>query len=553
VDPLWIVLLGTAVMVVCLMMFRLPAFLALVLGGLTVAVLTPNETRQWQVLRREAVEVMHWNPGTGELEFARTSKQPNEGWVRTFYRTNESIQASERALLSGPLKREQHEWQLTRFDLEKLNSKGFWLVSETIWAESVKAAAQHPLEVVAEGFGATCRSIGLLIVLAAIIGQCLTDSGAAERIVRWIQDRLGESRAPQGFALSGFLLGIPVFFDTVFYLLMPLGRGLSAKTGRNFLLYTLSIVAGATMAHSLVPPTPGPLFAANAFGVPLGMMMLGGLVVGGLPVVAGLAYAHWANRRWPQPLRAIAGAAPIVTPADSAGRGLPALGWSLLPIVLPLLLIAGRETLGALAPDGSVPRGVPVGLARAVRFLGESQMALLLGTVAAVLLLTWRNRWLWAALKTALAPAVESGGVILLITAAGGAFGAALRQTDVASRLSQFSGDSGYALLVAAFGITALVRIAQGSATVAMITAAGVIAPLMAGASLPYHPLYLALAVGCGSKPIPWFNDSGFWIISRMSGMTETETLRSASVMMSLMGVVGFVLVLLGAWLLPLG
>ncbi len=551
-DPLWIVLLGTAVMVVCLMVFRLPAFLALVLGGLTVAMLTPNETRQWQVLRSEAAEVVRWNPDTGELGFKPAAKHPDEGWVWVFHRDSDGIREAQRAWLNNSSKTGQADWQLTRTDLETLKAGGFWIASEATWKESVKAAVQHPLEVVAEGFGATCRSIGLLIVLAAIIGQCLTDSGAAERIVGWIQQRLGEERAPQGFALSGFLLGIPVFFDTVFYLLMPLGRGLAAKTGRNFLLYTLSIVAGATMAHSLVPPTPGPLFAANAFGVPLGMMMLGGLVVGGLPVIAGLAYAHWANRRWPQPLRAIAGAAPVVTPTDNAGRGLPALGWSLLPIALPLLLIAGRETLGTLAADGAVPRGVPAGLARAVRFLGESQMALLLGTVAAVLLLTWRNQWRWAALKTALAPAVESGGVILLITAAGGAFGAALRQTDVASRLAQFSGDSGYALLVAAFVITALVRIAQGSATVAMITAAGVIAPLMAGASLPYHPLYLALAVGCGSKPIPWFNDSGFWIISRMSGMTETETLRSASVMMSLMGVIGFGLVLLGAWLLPL-
>ena len=109
-----------------------------------------------------------------------------------------------------------------------------------------------------------------------------------------------------------------------------------------------------------------------------------------------------------------------------------------------------------------------------------------------------------------------------------------------------------FALLIAAFVVTALVRIAQGSATVAMITAAGVVAPLAAAAALPYHPVYLALAVGCGSKPVPWLNDSGFWIISRMSGMTEAETLKTASVMMSLMGGAGFGLVLLGAWLLPL-
>jgi len=184
--------------------------------------------------------------------------------------------------------------------------------------------------------------------------------------------------------------------------------------------------------------------------------------------------------------------------------------------------------------------------------LGQGQFALLAGTLVALLLLAGRNRWDWKSLTAPVSQAVTGGSSLLMITAAGGALGAVIRQTDIAESLASVSAGGGFGLLFAAFGITTLIRIVQGSATVAMITAAGVIAPLAAAAAPHYHPVYLALAIGCGSKPIPWLNDSGFWIISRMSGMTEVETLKTASVMMSLMGCVGFAVVLIGAWLLPL-
>ena len=549
VDPLLIVLVGTVVMVTCLMVFRLHAFLALVAGALVVCLLTPAGIRHWQALRPGAVPVAAWDPAAGIVTFDPKAKLPAEGRVRFFAKRTEGAVSLATALLLHGKDPDGKSWHVTDLSAPVASVEGLWLASSSSWDAAAAQSARHPLDVVADGFGETCRGIGLLIVLASVIGQCLTESGAADRIVRWIQAKLGEPRASLGFALSGFVLGIPVFFDTVFYLLMPLGRGLAARTGRDFLLYTLSIVAGATMAHSLVPPTPGPLFAAGAFGVPIGMMMVGGLVVGGLPVMAGLAYARWANRRWPLPLRPIGGLGAGDAPEQAVPRPgpLPALGLSVLPIALPVVLIAASESLKAFAPATSAS-----GWTEAVHFLGQTQMSLLLGTAVAVLLLVRQSAWRWKVLKDALAPAVASGGVILLITAAGGAFGAALRQTDVASRLAAFSGSGHFALLFAAFAVTALVRIAQGSATVAMITAAGVVAPLAAAATLPYHPVYLALAVGCGSKPVPWLNDSGFWIISRMSGMTETETLRSASVMMSLMGCAGFVLVLLGAWLLPM-
>lgn len=537
-DPLLIAALGTVVMVLCLLALRLHAFLALVLGAFVVSALTPTPNREWFHLRAGAARARQFDPATGSLTPAPKSRPPAEGRVHLVPQA-----PAPNSVAQGSVTVRDGRWHFEPapgHSMAGIGPEPLWIVPDTLWTDARKQARTHPLALVAEGFGNACRSIGLLILLAAVIGRCLTDSLAADRIVGWIQKAVGERRAPEGFAVSGFLLGIPSFFDTVFYLLMPLGRGLAARTGRDFLLYTLTIVSGATMAHSLVPPTPGPIFTANEFGIPIGTMMLGGLCIGCITVPCGVAYARWANRRWPLPLRPLADAGTAT--AVSEGVVPPPLLLSALPILLPIGLIGAAESWKAFAGPGA-----PAAVGEAVRYLGQSQMALLLGTAAAWLLLLRRHGWKPAATKDAIASAVAGGSGILMITAAGGAFGFAIRQTDIADRIASFSGGGHYALLFAAFGITALVRIAQGSATVAMITAAGVVAPIAAGATLPYHPVFLALAIGCGSKPVPWMNDSGFWIIGRMSGMNETETLRSASVMMSLMGVIGFLAVLAGA------
>ena len=159
---------------------------------------------------------------------------------------------------------------------------------------------------VAIAFGDTCEKIGLLIVFASIIGKCLLDSGAAERIVRSMLYVFGEKKAPTAFMVSGFILAIPIFFDTVFYLMIPLARAMGIRHEKSYPLYVMAIVAGGTMAHSLVPPTPGPLFAAGAFGVSIGMMIIMGTVVGLGTSTAGLLYGYWLNIRHNIPLRTTA-------------------------------------------------------------------------------------------------------------------------------------------------------------------------------------------------------------------------------------------------------
>jgi GntP family gluconate:H+ symporter len=417
---------------------------------------------------------------------------------------------------------------------------------------SEEAAAQADRTVpsrVAQGFGDTCTKIGILIAMAAIIGKCLLDSGAADRIVRTALGWFGEKGAPFAFLTSGFALGIPVFFDTVFYLMIPLGKALRTRTGRNYLLYVLTIVCGATMAHSLVPPTPGPLFVAGELGVDLGLMILAGGIVGLFTAGVGYFYAIFANRIWDLPLRASADLS--LEELEAAARvdesELPPFWLSLVPIVLPVVLISGQTILkkgffGVTAPDGVI---------RIADTLGDKTIALTLSAIIAMGTVVWQKRTSLKELSESVQKALASGGVIILITAAGGAFGDVLRQTNVAGLIRDLPDMSPAVICATAWLITTAIRTAQGSATVAMITAVGILSDLATGGDLPFHPVYLALAIGCGSKPVAWMNDSGFWVITRMSGMTEVEGLKYVTPMTTIMGVVGLAVVLIGVTVMP--
>src|SRR4051794_23732324 len=272
---------------------------------------------------------------------------------------------------------------------------------------------------VAEGFAATAKDVAIVIAMAAIVGQGLLVSGAAERIVLTCRRAFGDRHVPLAFLVSAFVLGISLF--TVFYLLIPLAKVMRVRSGRDYLLYVLSIVAGMTMTHSLIPPAPGPLFAAAALKVDLLTMMLGGGIVAACTAVVGYGYAVWANGRWNLPLRDMTG-------DDDAGTGLTAVGddptqlpplWlSLAPILLPVLLIgagAAAETAKASAPGAAASRLLPV-----VRQVGEKNVALTIAAGLGLYLIATRKRDR-AGSAQAVAEALKEGGVIILITAAGGA------------------------------------------------------------------------------------------------------------------------------------
>ncbi len=397
-----------------------------------------------------------------------------------------------------------------------------------------KFANSTAAERVADEFGSTCAKIGLLIAMAGIIGECLLVSGAAESIAAAALRWTGASRAQWAFFLTSFFLGIPVFLATLFCLLLPMAKVMTRRTGRDYLLYILCIIAGGTITHSLVPPAPGPALVAQKLGVPMGSMIAGGIIIGFGAALAGYFFARIVNRRMEFEL-------PVEVdekPAEEK-HTLPPLLLSLLPVVLPLVLIGLQEIF----------RDEKTTLAAVFRTIGHTDIALLIGAVVSLALVArYRPREGSAkAVQTALAHAA----MVVLITAGGGAFGGALQQTGIAEEIGRLVGGQQALALPVVWLVTALVRTAQGSATVAMITAIP-IAKAFLDAGSPVAPVYFAVAIGCGSKPIPWMNDGGFWVVAKMSGMTEKQTLRTMTPMMSLQGVAGLILTMLAAWLVPL-
>ena len=405
----------------------------------------------------------------------------------------------------------------------------------------------------AEGFGRTSTKIGILIAMAAIIGTCLMESGGALRIVRSFLSLLGEKRAPEALAGSSFLLGIPVFFDTLFYLMIPLARALAAQTRKNYVLYVMAIVAGGAMTHSLVPPTPGPLVVAGELGVDLGRMIVGGILVGLVGMTGAFAYARWYNRNHPIELKDTSDQKEnkFLRLAETPDEQLPGLFASLSPILIPVLLIAGKSIVLQFAPTGG--DGIHGMIWDSLMILGDKNLALTMGALLALRQLLKSKLQEKPELAESVKSSLQSAGVIILITGMGGAFGGILQQTSLGLEVSAFVSSQNFgslAILVVAYFTTSVIRIAQGSATVAMVTSIGIVGGLVEQ-GIGIHPVYLALAIGCGAKPIPWMNDSGFWVVGKLSGFTEAETFKTFSIVIALQGVFGGIAVLTLAYFLP--
>lgn len=422
----------------------------------------------------------------------------------------------------------------------------------------VRADDGSPVQIVnrvTTSLGNAVAGIGVLIAMAAIIGKCMLVSGAADRIVKSSLNVLGEKRAPLALMVSGFILSIPVFFDTVFYLLVPLARGLYRNTHKNYVLYLGAIAAGGAITHTLVPPTPGPLLVASALKVDIGLAMMIGLIVGAPSAVIGLAAAAWLNRRLPIAMRPMPGGN-INSPEVHGFTVLPSLAAALVPVLLPVLLISVDTVYKASL--GEDPSATQLHWRDWLGLVGNANFAMVLAALYAIFL-CWKVQ---GHSLTQLADHVEdallSGGVIILITAAGGAFGSLLAMTEIQKVIEAwFAGgeSSGLVVILVAFGLSAILKVAQGSSTVAMIVASSLVAsialPLAAAGTLGFHIAYLVPVIGSGSLMCSWMNDSGFWVFAKMGVLTEGETLRSWTVLLSILSVAGLVITLICVAVVP--
>ncbi|MGE5296562.1 MAG: GntP family permease [Solirubrobacterales bacterium] len=408
---------------------------------------------------------------------------------------------------------------------------------------------------VATAFGTTAGKIGVVIALAAIIGDCLIASGAADRVVRMFVRLLGEKRCEVSLMASGFVLSIPVFFDTVFYLLLPLARSMHRQTKKSYLLLILAMGGGASITHSMVPPTPGPLIIAETLGINLGTMIAIGLLCSIPTAVAVLFLVRWLAKRNDIPMRALDGGRIESDPQPD--DKLPGLLMSVLPIVLPVILITMDTVVSSLA-EGALPDSSLAQVAGITAVLGNPNLAMMLSAAIALHVLWHHRKPGREGLAKMIETSLMSAGVIILITSAGGAFGLMLREAQIGPAIQNLSLGgatqlTGLKLMLMGFFVAFLIKFAQGSSTVSMMTTSAMMATLIPSADvLGYHPVYVACAIGWGAQCGNWMNDSGFWIFAKMGGLTETETLKTWTVTVSSTAVIGLVITMGFAVVLPL-
>ena len=420
-------------------------------------------------------------------------------------------------------------------------------------------------ERVAVALGESVGKIGLVITMAAIIGACMMRSGAAEKIVISFCRALGEKRFPLALGGSGFVLSIPVFYDTVFFLLIPLARSFYKRMRKNYILCLMAICAGAMITHTMVPPTPGPLAIASNLNIEIGQMMMVGLLVGMFLFPVGIGAAYLIDWYMPNPK--------IHLPTDEATsdsdnptadeqyqleqreKQLPSLGWALLPVVLPIILIAFGSYIG-MAYKEVKPEALPTWTGVA-KILGGKEIAMMLAAAMAMLVYYRQKIATAAEMRKDIEAALLDAGLIILITAAGGAFGEMLKLAGIGGTIEEMfqsgSGIAGLSVLITAFCVASVLKLSLGSSTTAMLTASSIIGAMgLTTETLGFNLAYLGLTISCGSLVTSWMNDSGFWLTSRMAGLSETDTLKSVTVLHIIVGCSGFVIILILSQLLPL-
>ena len=417
------------------------------------------------------------------------------------------------------------------------------------------------------GFGNTAGGVGLMIALAAIVGTCMMKSGAADRVVRFLLSIFGEKYAGLALLISGFLLSIPVFFDTVFFLLIPLARAMAVRSGGKYLYFVMAMAGAGAITHSMVPPTPGPLMIADGLGIEVGEAMVAGIIASILPACLVLYLAKWFDSKYNFPMREVAGSSKnsLEVIINKSNEDLPSVFLSFLPIALPVVLISGLSILNLVRMHytnfGGLDSDLGVGFYSVLSFFAEPNMAMALAAVSSVYILLKQsvldnggNRGkLISFLSKELEEPLSTAGMIILITGAGGAFGGMVRLSGVGHSIENLSSELNLSYVLLAWLVTAIIRIAQGSATVAMITGVGLMAAVLGdGSVIPYHPLYIFLAIGFGSITLSWMNDSGFWVVQRLSGFTEKETLKTWSLLLSAISLMGLAICLVGSYLMPL-
>jgi Gnt-I system low-affinity gluconate transporter len=391
-----------------------------------------------------------------------------------------------------------------------------------------------------DGMGGTLGFIATVVGLGAIFGQMLESSGGAKALSGYLLRKFGNSRASWALMLSGFIIGIPIFLDVGFIILVPIIYSLSRETGRSILFYGLSLLAGLAVGHAFVPPTPGPMAVSQILDAQIGWVVLFGIITG-LPVamLAGPVFGKYISGKiFVQPPSELFASGEH---AEDENRREPGFGTVFLIILTPLLLIVAGTLVDLFVKNGTIEKSLP---ATIISFVGHPFAALIIATLLSILLCLKQN-FSSAEILNLSTKALSPAGIIILVTGAGGVLKQILVDSGIGKILAESMAGSAFPVIFLAWLLAAAVRVSQGSATVAMITAAGIISPLIGemGLSEPYKAL-IVISIAAGATILSHVNDSGFWIVGKYLGMNEKQTLRSWTVMETIIAVGGLVLTL---------
>ena len=387
-----------------------------------------------------------------------------------------------------------------------------------------------------EGMGSTLGYIAVIVGLGAMFGAILESTGGAKQITNYLLSKFGEKKSQWALLTSGFFIAIPVFFDVAFILLLPVIYSLQKKSNKSLVYYALPLLAGLAVTHAFIPPTPGPVAVSQILGADLGYVMLFGLIVG-IPsaIFSGIIFTNFITSRIKFTSREVFKANIIET------SKIPSIRSVLMIILLPLILIIFRSLV-----DTDILNISNEKLSDFIKFVGHPFSALIIANIIAWYFLGIKLGIDKKKLEKIISKSFAPAGAIILITGAGGVLKQVLIELDIGKLLAQNIFSSSELILVAAFICAVLIRVLQGSSTVAMITSASLVSPLLIDkVNDPVQLSLIVISIAAGASTFSHVNDSGFWLVNQYLGLSMKKTFLSWTLMTTFLSISGLIITLL--------
>lgn len=394
--------------------------------------------------------------------------------------------------------------------------------------------ANDILKTIQDGMGNTLGFVALVVGLGGMFGAILEHSGGAESVANHLLKTFGIKNAPWAMVLTGFIIAIPVFFDVAFIILIPLVYALQQKTKKSLLFYAIPLLAGLAITHAFIPPTPGPIAVADILEANLGWVIVFGVIVG-IPtaIISGPIFGKYISSK-------IVINSPIEPDTTHGDGNTPPINIVLLIISFPIILIIAKTIITSpfIAEDN-----IPLFILGAIKLIGHPFVALLLANILVWYFLGIRRGTDKEKLLEITTKSMGPAGMIILLTGAGGVFKQMLINTGTGEMLANYFSNEGFNIIIFAFLTAGIVRVMQGSSTVAMITAAGIVSAMIPEHYSEIQKALTVIAIAAGSSILSHVNDSGFWLVSKYLNLNEKQTFASWSVMTSILGLTAIVIV----------